>query len=384
MLVVEPISQRFEESAARGFDYEEHLLERVTILENHMSRFAEKLEKTLDLLLRQARSSYLDHVLLESLISLLSDTELIKRPTLMAKWREVCERDNFTVEQSTDAPGLCERVLARGCDEQAIREQFGRLVRDGFECFGEGDVAAGLCELEKAAALASSNAPLNAFVGEHRFRRGEMALARDYLARALDAEPDDGRVRLLLGLACGDEGDWRRAKELLTQSCERDSPSYAAHYALGRLFAAESDWDTAIAHFKLALNARDCPEAHYVLGVSYYQLGRYRAGLRHLMKAVKVAPDYGEAFYVLGLIRLQLGQRALAREAFDAASALDENEPRYRAAKRAARRSNVNPPPPSFLSPGRRRRRGLVTGGDHRLAAALAADALGETDALPR
>ena len=56
MLVVEPAAHRYEDDAVGG-GYEEHLLERVTVLEHHLTRFAEKLEKTLDLLLRQARSS---------------------------------------------------------------------------------------------------------------------------------------------------------------------------------------------------------------------------------------------------------------------------------------------------------------------------------------
>ncbi len=376
MLVVEPASQRFEDESVAEYDYEQHLLERITVLESHLTRFAEKLEKTLDLLLRQAHSSYLDHTLLESLIAMLAEAGAVKRSELIAVWRKASEREQSGSPPSAVlAGGLCEKVLAHKCDI-TDRSLFVELVQDGFKQVGEGDETEGVRKLENAAALAPTNAPLHAHIGQHFFREDKMALARDYLTRALHADPEDGRVRLLLGLACGDEGDTPRAKELLTESVERGTPSFAAHYALGRLLAAESDWASALEHFKLALHARECPEAHYVLGLVYFQLERYRTALRHLTKAVKTAPDYDEAFYLLGLVRLRLGQKEQACEAFNAAQALDRKEPRYRAAKLAVAQRDAILPPPTFISKGRGKH-GLVTGGDHRLAAAVRDDALG-------
>lgn len=375
MLLVETASHRFEDEAATGGGYEEHLLERVTGLEHHLTRFAEKLEKTLDLLLRQARSAYMDHALLEALISMLAETGAIKRPQLIAAWREMCEGDHAPAQASRSGEELCQRILAHDC-ESAAREPFTQLVKDGCLQLGAGDEADGIRKLEKAAALAPGNAPLHAFIGEHFFRAEMMTPACDYLSLALQADPANGRVRLLLGLACGDEGDAGRAKELLTETLARGGTSFAAHYALGRLLAAESDWKSALRQFKRALGARECPEAHYVLGLVYCRLEKYATALRHLTKAVKAAPDYGEAFYLLGIVRLRLGQKELACAAFDAAQALDRKEPRYRAARRAAARRDVIPPPPTFILKGRGKR-GLVTGGDHRLAAALRDDVLG-------
>lgn len=377
MLVVEPAAHRFEEDTV---GYEEHLLERVTVLEHHLTRFAEKLEKTLDLLLRQARSTYMDHALIESLIALLAEAGMINRQTLITVWREMCDRENTPALAAARASAARDRVLAHGAGGQGIPAKFERLVNEGFKRVGEGDRAGGVRELEKAAAMVPTNTPLHAFIGEYFFGEGKSALARDYLSRALgEQEIGDWRVRLLLGVACGDEGDAPRAKELLTEAIERGGPTFAAHYALGRLLAAESDWKHALTEFRRALAARECPEAHYVLGLAYYKLERLPAALRHLTKAVKTAPDYDEAFYLLGLVRLRLGQKELACEAFDAARALDQQEPRYRAARRAAARRNATalPPAPALVMTKGRARRGLVTGGDLRLAAALRDDALG-------
>ena len=46
---------------------EEHLLERISGLENRQARLTEKLERALDLLLRQAQNSHFDRALVKSL-----------------------------------------------------------------------------------------------------------------------------------------------------------------------------------------------------------------------------------------------------------------------------------------------------------------------------
>lgn len=375
MLVVEPSSLRYEEETSVAGNYEEHLLERVSSLENRLMRVAERLEQGLELLLRHARTSYFDHVLLETLISALDETKTVDRRKVEETWRERCDRDALSVAETSAREELCLTMAAgyKGGD----REAFIGLVREGFACFDKGHTIKGVRLLERAAALAPTNAPLNSFLGEHFFRAGKTALARDYLTRARAAEPEDRRVCLLLGLACGDEGDAQGARELLHETLRRGANSYAAHYALGRLFAAEADWESALSEFKSALAARNCAEAHYVVGLVYFQLQRNRMALRHLVKAVEMSPDYGEAFYLLGLVHLRLGERENAVAAFDSARSLDADEPRYRTARRlVARAGEAVPPPPNPFGAVRHGRKRLVTGGDDRLAAMLQSDAL--------
>ncbi|MGB8508549.1 MAG: tetratricopeptide repeat protein [Pyrinomonadaceae bacterium] len=372
MLVVEPSSLRFEEESGGGV-YEEHLLERVSLLENKLARVTEKLEQSLDLLLRHTRSSYFDHALLDTLIELLGTTGKIKPATLKNLWRERCESDASGIEERERSEALRARVLQHYKGSEG--ELFRRLVREGFTRFDEGETTRGVRTLESAAALAPDNFSLNEFLGEHFFRAGKTALAVDYLSRSLDSDPHDGHVRLLLGLACGDEGDATRARELLVEAVRVAGSSYAAHYGLGRLSAVEDDWKSALTEFKRALAARACPEAHYVLALACYQLGRYRPASHHLTKAVGMDSEYAEAFYLLGIVRLRLGERSGAGEAFDSARRADAQEPLYRNARRRMSRSNELPLPALFVSTGRGKRK-LLTGGGGRLAAAMHEDAL--------
>jgi tetratricopeptide (TPR) repeat protein len=372
MLVVAPSASRFEGGAASG-GMEEHLLERVTAIESNISRLLDRMQQMADLLLRQNRSITLNTALLDALADVLDEAGVIPRRTVNAAWRERYKKDSDDEELKTRGGKVCENIIKLYKGEQ--RELFTRLVRESFAEVDRGK-ASGFRRLQRAAALDTDNIQLNKFLGGHFFCKGRTALARDYFSRALEADPENWRVRLLLGLSYGDEGEPERARELLSEAVRRGGPSFAAHCALGRLSAAESDWKAALAEFKRALAARACPEAHYLLGLVNYQLGRDRTALRHLTKAVGLDPSYGAAFYLSGLVHLRLGERERAASAFDAARGTDADEPRYRVARRNLERVREAPPPSLFVEKGRGKRR-LVTGGDDRLAAVLQEDALG-------
>jgi tetratricopeptide (TPR) repeat protein len=262
----------------------------------------------------------------------------------------------------------------RGSDVVA----FGKYVDVGINFLEQADVARGLRSLERAAASDLTNAPLLSFIGQQHFKLGKMTLAKDYLDRAFAAEPETEGVRVLLGLACGDEGETKRARELLSEATRGVQSSFAAHYGLGRLLAAEQKWTGALAEFKRALAARPSPEAHYVVGCAYYQLNRDRLATRHLRRAIELDNEYAAAFYLLGLIALRAGARASAEEAFAAARAIDASDPRYRAATvRRLTRSGEAPASPPLFYAARQTGKKVLTGGDRRLAAILREDALG-------
>ncbi len=293
MLLVEPSGARFE-SRGTGGGMEEHLLERVTAIETHISRVIDKLEKMAELMLKQSRSAFFDHELLDTLITVLGESGAINRQRLAELWRERRKKETGDGEVETGkgsrVAGVIEVVLEHYAGDE--REQFAGLVREGFGEIEKGSVAAGLRRLERAAALAPANGPLNHFLGVQLYRKGRTAPARDYFERALAADKENGWLHLLLGLACGDEGEAERARQLLKDSVILGGPTFAAHYALGRLAAFESNWKAALSEFKLAQATRPGPEAHYLLGLANFQLGRDRTALRELRKAVGLDEAY--------------------------------------------------------------------------------------------
>lgn len=90
MLVVRPPSMRVD--CPETTPHEEHLLERLTILENTMARLAERLEQGLKLLLRQSETAYANHALVKSLIEILNECGVVDNRNLESKWRAECDK----------------------------------------------------------------------------------------------------------------------------------------------------------------------------------------------------------------------------------------------------------------------------------------------------
>jgi tetratricopeptide (TPR) repeat protein len=255
-------------------------------------------------------------------------------------------------------------------------------VEKSIDLICKGELKGGVRELERAAALAPDNAPLNSFLGEHFFREGKQALARDYLQRAFDAGvAKDSRVPLLLGIACADEADTEQAKTLLDDWIKQRGSSFAAHYALGKLFAGKELWREALAEFKQALVMRPSPEAHYLIGAVYYLLKHNRMAERHLRKALALDAAYAAAHYLLGLVLLRANDRRAARQAFGAASAADPETTLYRTARESlskTKQTNLLLPLINLfgIAAAPSKGKGLVTGADLRLALLVREDAL--------
>lgn len=90
MIVVEPPSVRIDVPSTTP--HEEHLLERMTMLENTLARLAERLEQGLKLLLRQSETSYSNHALVKSLIEMLNECGVVDNGKLESMWRAECQK----------------------------------------------------------------------------------------------------------------------------------------------------------------------------------------------------------------------------------------------------------------------------------------------------
>lgn len=346
MIVVEPSSSRFE-AGPTSLSTDEHLLERISAAENRVARLAERLERSLDLLLRYAQNAYFDRSLMRALVALLTEDGVVDTERLERMWSERCQRDTVEQEENVHRDELRLRILdgARVEDKQAFEE----LVNEGFLLIEDKQIPQGIAKLQLAAEIAEENTALNLFIGEHYFRSGKTKQARAYLAKAHSALPDDLRISLLLGLTYADDGEVELAKDLLSSATAHGASSFACHYGLGWVFVTEKNWRRALGEFKRALTVRPSPEAHYVLGCLYYELNRDSLAVRHLRKATKMDSGYAEAFYLLAQAYERTGRKDLAKQALEKAD-----------------RKGVN------LFGARR----LIAGADKRLADALREDAL--------
>ncbi|MDT4968923.1 MAG: hypothetical protein QOJ64_3660 [Acidobacteriota bacterium] len=371
MLVVEPPTARFEDGAPVA-PHDEHLLERVSHLENKFSKLVDKLEQTFDLALRQTKHSYRDHALIEALISVLARSGTVNVVTLNKLWREGIRHAELEQATRVRREELRNRIGSglRGAEQAALAKS----IDDAIDMIEADEVLRGIRALQRVATHRSRDAALHALIGEYCFEIGKSTLARDHLDRALVLEPANHRVRLMLGLVCGDIGEIDRARENLNLVLKLRGESFAARYGLGRLSAAQQQWADALIEFKNATAVHASPEAHYALGCVYYQLGRDQMCLRHQRIALELDADYTAALFMLGTTLLRLGRTDQANAALTTVSCSDE--PDYKSTARRILRSGEQPANLKPFGLNKGRRRGLLTSGDKRLIWAVLADVL--------
>jgi len=102
MIVVHPASVRVD--SPETTPHEEHLLERLTMLENTLARLAERLEQGLKLLLRQSETAYTNHALVKSLIEILNECGVVDNGRLESMWRAECEKLNDKTTETSGSP----------------------------------------------------------------------------------------------------------------------------------------------------------------------------------------------------------------------------------------------------------------------------------------
>src|SRR6185436_19577492 len=111
MIIVEPPAARYE-SVELGVTNEEHLLERISSLENNQSRLTDKLERALDLLLRQAPNAHFDRAMVKSLVDLLTEDGVVLSTRLERLWLNRCQKDAEEQQESERREELRLRILS--------------------------------------------------------------------------------------------------------------------------------------------------------------------------------------------------------------------------------------------------------------------------------
>jgi tetratricopeptide (TPR) repeat protein len=325
MLVVEPNGLRYEDDQAAEAVPQALLMERMTILESGLNRFTEKLERAFDLMLRQAENIHREHLLVESLIYTLVQSGLVSREEIERIWRTTQERAADERREQARREALRKEIIADPPEADDERTLFYEYVGKGFDEIAAGNPESGLQKLEHAAIFGGDNFALHAYIGEQHFRAGKSALAAKYFSRCGYIRPDDARVMLLFGISTADAATQIEVGRTHIEDAQARQPSFAGHYALGRLAALEGDWATARKEFGKALRLRRSAEAYFIYALGYFKdtEGEWndKMALRYVRKAITMDSDYREAHILLGLIYRRAGERERAREAFARATA---------------------------------------------------------------
>ena len=285
MLVVYPPSIRHEDSIIPSY-YEDHLLERVSLLELRLSQMTERMSLALDLMLKQAKTIQADHALLKNILEILSTYG-------------IAESEKLDLAESENAENLSAEAAAKSTKEKRIAqifadhdtpnaELFKHLVSEGIRLLEQTEEKQAFQMLERAMLLSPANIPLRLFIAEQLFRADRFETARGVLEKAYAAAPHNREVLLLLGALYADEGDTENSRRLLSVLANNPPTEFIANYIWGMLAAFEGNWLEALAAFKTSADREETPELMYLVACVYFELKKKDKAKQFLESAVKI------------------------------------------------------------------------------------------------
>jgi tetratricopeptide (TPR) repeat protein len=109
---------------------------------------------------------------------------------------------------------------------------------------------------------------------------------------------------------------------------------YIYYYILGQIRFSESDWNSAIESFNLALRAVSPTLIKYfeteillfMRGTSYNEIGKYREAINSLTNSISKLPT-SHAYHNRGVVYINIGEYKLAGQDFSSALELDPSNP---------------------------------------------------------
>lgn len=299
MLVVFPPSIRHDEGIVPSY-YEDHLLERVTLLELQMAQVAEKLGMAYEFFAREAKELKRDHKFIRAFSDALKEINPNFAEQLNKKHDEIFSQSIVRVEARDKQKQLLKIVLNR--HDKPNAELFSHLLQEGVRLLQGREEKQAFQMLERAALLSPENAPLLIFIGENFYRADKFEQSKIYLERAFELVPDDEKVLLLLGSLYADAGETEAARRFLSVLANNEKASVLVHFVWGMMAAFEENWTESIAAFKQAAGDSESLELSYLIGCAYFQLERFDLALQFLEKTASLDSKYTDALFMKAVI----------------------------------------------------------------------------------
>ncbi len=311
MLVVFPPSIRHDESIVPSY-YEDHLLERVSLLELHLTQMTEHIKTTYEFVRLEAEKFKKDHEFLQVFYETIEKMNPHLANEISRNFLEI--RDGKISEKKIK--NKRERLLKGIFDGHNAKqaELFTHLVNEGLRLLDENEEKQAFLNLERAALLSPENVPLFVFIAESFFRADKFHEARKMLEKAFQIEPRNEKVLLLLGAVLADENEAEESRKYLSVLAANPRFSVCVNFIWGMLAASEGRWTESLAAFKESGSDEEIAEILYLIGAVYFQIGQSEKALDYLEKTVQSKPHYADAWFIQSVVFGHLGEIEKAEE----------------------------------------------------------------------
>ncbi|MCA1622265.1 MAG: tetratricopeptide repeat protein [Acidobacteria bacterium] len=316
MLVVFPPSMRHEGGVVPSY-YEDHLLERVSLLELRLAQVMEQLAMAYDFIRRETESFEKDHALLQSFFEAIQKLNPDLSEALSQNTLELLDEKRQQLVADNKQEQILREIFSHHAGSNI--ELFAHLVNEAVKLLHKGEEKQVFRTLERAALLSPKNVPLLVFIAETFFRADKFDSAKKNLETAFELAPHNTKVLLLLGVICADNAETENARKLLSVLINDPNKAFCVNYVWAMLAAFEENWTESLAAFKQALKSLETPEMHYLIGCAYFQLQNYKTALRYFQKTVSLEIKFADAWFMQSIIYKLLNNEENEKKAVKAA-----------------------------------------------------------------
>jgi len=326
----------FEEDELDDYEEEEdlsldeHLLERVSAIEEIVKRSAETIRSLVDAVQKHERAIFINQTGLLSVKELLEKKNVLTSDEVVELWESKMGEQMLALEKKQRFVERKDRIVSLFRGEK--RERFLLLVADAEAAFDGFDPDRGIKHLEEAFRLDRDNYELSFFLGEMFFNDGNLDRAKAYLERTIEVQPDHFDAAVFYGVLLHERQDLKGAERWLRRAIQISQESFLPYFSLGAIYARKGKLLRAQKFLEKAIQLEAIPQAYFLLGTIFYEKGQLERAIRSFQAALKLDPDYEEAIYHLGLCYLDRNWSRKAIECFQEALELNPNKMEYQQA----------------------------------------------------
>lgn len=300
---------------------DEHLLERISILEEVLRRTTDSMRQSLGSLYTLEQKILVNETGLSTLRDLLEAKGLISRQEWSELWEMRMDRQLLALEKREHFTRVREAIHELFAGER--RERFEELLAQADHALLGLDIDTAMEILEEAHDLDPSNFELSFFLGETCFNEGKAAAALTFFTRVLAVRPRHFESLVYSGVLCHEQGTAHRAEDLLKRAVAFYPDSFLPAFSLGAVYVAAGSFNQAATLLEQAVTIEDAmPQAQYLLGTCCFEMGRLGDAIERLTTATRQDPTFVEAYHLLGLALLDSDRPQQALTAFQLAQRL--------------------------------------------------------------
>ncbi len=309
---------------------DEHLLERVSALEELVKRSSETVRTLVDAVQKHERAIFINQTGLLSMKELLEKKNVLGGDEVLELWESKMGEQMLALEKKQRFQERKDRIVSIFRGEK--RDRFTQFIAEAEAAFESFDRDRGMKQLEEAFKLDRDNYELSFFLGEMLFNDGKLDRAKLYLERTLEVQPDHFDAAVFYGVLLHERQDLKGAERWLRRAIQISQDSFLPYFSLGAIYARKGKLLRAQKFLEKAAEIEPLPQAYYLLGTIFYEKGQLERAIKAFQNALKLDPDYEEAIYHLGLCYLDRNWSRKAIECFQEALELNPNKMEYQQA----------------------------------------------------